>query len=506
MAAFLVAMTGCQKEPQAGTDNGTVAGEKVYMKLKIQAVDTRSETDNNATEGNNPSNSDAAPDYEVGKDYENTISKVDIVLKGVNNSKFIVASNVTPTGSGSEWLATFTSGNIAENDTYKVYIYANRSASQDENATSTETIANITKEHNFWMTNAYQPKTITVPELSTNPSEPTNLGSHYVERSMARFDYMAVKANNEYALTDNNAGITVTLTHAAIINQSKEFYLLRRAYQEGNSGTLTIGYPELPTNYVVDTDWTEKTANVENPNAIADNFDAHLSTPGAWNFKSLNLTEDDSWEGTDGGSTGIKPDPTHGYKDYKIFGYAKENTLPNVNSQVHGLSTGIVFKGVLSGDIIDEAAGKAIYAFGDKLYGTWDQVTAAAASNEAINYYVANVFTSEPSTDEELTNLATAGFTRYAAVDGKYNVYYYYWNRHNDNSDNQQMGDMEFAVVRNNVYKLCVDYISKLGHPTPGQPDPDPVDPEDPDESGEYYFGVSVKVVPWVVRVNHIGW
>lgn len=505
MAAFLVAMTGCQKEPQAGTDNGTVAGEKVYMKLKIQAVDTRSGTDT-GTEGNNPSNSDATPDYEVGKDYENTISKVDIVLKGVNNSKFIVASNVTPTGSESEWLATFTSGNIAEGNTYKVYIYANRSASQDENATSTESVENITKADNFWMTNAYQPKTITVGTLQTDPTDPTDLGSHYVERSMARFDYMAVNAGNAYALTDDNAGLTVTLTEAAIINQSREFYLLRRAYEEGNSGTLTIGYPELPTNYVVDTDWTEKAANVAAPNAIAGNFDAHLSTPGTWEFKSLTLTEDDNWTGTEGGSTGITPAPSHGYGDYKIFGYAKENTLPDVNSQVHGLSTGIVFKGVLSGDIITAAAGEAIYAFGGKLYGTWDKVVAAAAGNEAINYYVTNVFTSEPSTEDEFTALATAGFTRYAAVNGEYHVYYYYWNRHNDNSDNQQMGDMEFAVVRNNVYKLCVDYITKLGHPTPGEPDPDPVDPEDPNESGEYYFGVSVKVVPWVVRVNHIGW
>ncbi|MBQ8838584.1 MAG: fimbria major subunit [Bacteroidales bacterium] len=75
-----------------------------------------------------------------------------------------------------------------------------------------------------------------------------------------------------------------------------------------------------------------------------------------------------------------------------------------------------------------------------------------------------------------------------------------------DNGDNKAMGAMEFAVVRNNVYKLCVDYINKLGHPTPGTPDPDPIEPGDPDESGEYYFGVTAKVVPWVVRVNHIGW
>ena len=47
--------------------------------------------------------------------------------------------------------------------------------------------------------------------------------------------------------------------------------------------------------------------------------------------------------------------------------------------------------------------------------------------------------------------------------------------------------------------------ITKFGHPTPGGIDPDPIDPDDPDESGEYYFKVSVKVLPWVVRVNHIG-
>ncbi|MBP3613099.1 MAG: fimbria major subunit, partial [Rikenellaceae bacterium] len=38
----------------------------------------------------------------------------------------------------------------------------------------------------------------------------------------------------------------------------------------------------------------------------------------------------------------------------------------------------------------------------------------------------------------------------------------------------------------------------------PENPDPDPVDPTDPDEEKNYYFNVTVKVLPWVVRVNHI--
>lgn len=87
---------------------------------------------------------------------------------------------------------------------------------------------------------------------------------------------------------------------------------------------------------------------------------------------------------------------------------------------------------------------------------------------------------------------------------GCYYCYYYYWNRHNDNGKPAEMGPMEFAVVRNNVYKLAVTEIKKLGHPRISDNDPDPVDPENPDESGDVYIKLSVEVLPWVVRVNNI--
>lgn len=85
-----------------------------------------------------------------------------------------------------------------------------------------------------------------------------------------------------------------------------------------------------------------------------------------------------------------------------------------------------------------------------------------------------------------------------------YYCYYYYWNRHNDNGLDTSMGPMEFGVVRNNVYKLAVTEISQLGHPRLSENDPDPENPDNPDESGKIYFKVSVKVLPWVVRVNNI--
>ena len=519
MAAFLVAMTGCQKEsPAEQAGDEIAAGENIYMKFKIQAVDTRSGSDgtvNNNNDFNGPgnTNSDATPDYEVGKVYENTISSINIVLR--NSNKFIVASNVTLSSDSNDkdtWVATFNSGSIAANEEYDVYIYANCSAPQDLHYVSSESIANMTKPGNFWMTNAYTPVKVTLSALSTDPTDPADLGSHFVERSMARFDYMATKTDNVYELTDKNAGIKVTLTHAAIINQSKEFYLLRHATMTGNStanNNVVVGYPEIKSNYVVDTDWAEKSTAFSSKvyTNVAENFDYHLSTPTVWPWKSLSsLSEADNWTGSAGGATGITPSHNT-YGDYKIFGYVKENTLPNVNSQVNGMSTGVVFKGQITGTVVPSGNEdkEDIYMFDGKLYGTWAKVVAASNSSEVLKYYVEKF--GDDIVEGEHAALASAGFTRYSAeTDGNYYAYYYYWNRHNDNQKNKEMGDMEFAVVRNNVYKLCVDYINKLGHPVPGNDDPDSVDNDDPDESGEYYFGVSVKVVPWVVRVNHIGW
>ena len=85
-----------------------------------------------------------------------------------------------------------------------------------------------------------------------------------------------------------------------------------------------------------------------------------------------------------------------------------------------------------------------------------------------------------------------------------YYCYYYYWNRHNDNGQDGVMGPMEFAVVRNNVYKLAVTKISAPGHPGITANDPDKPTPNTPDEQGDVYITVSCKTLPWVVRENNI--
>ena len=272
-----------------------------------------------------------------------------------------------------------------------------------------------------------------------------------------------------------------------------------RRVTAGETATATdavVGGVEIPTNWVVDTDWSNK---------VAANFDAQLEAPSTWTWTSLaSLTTDDNYDG-----------------DYKIWCYAKENTIPGIDAQKHNVSTGVVFKAELAaGETASAAvkaamaAGKRIYVFNNVLYGAWSDVKAAAvAGTDATLQAAYNQAAAGVAADAEPTGAAAAaaGFTGYSAKDGKYYNYYYYWNRHNDNLNNDDMGIMEFAVVRNNVYKHAVNAINRFGHPTPPEPntpdpdpDPDPVEPDDPDESVNYYFNVTVKVLPWTVRINNI--
>ncbi|MDD6112986.1 MAG: Mfa1 family fimbria major subunit [Bacteroidales bacterium] len=484
-AALLMALTACNKEPVGGSavDNGSV-----YMQFSVNMLSTRSQTDDKGD-----SNSNANPDTEVGLNKENTISTVDIALVGPVST--VVAANVTPTAANaSTYVAKFDTQALEANTTYKVYIYANCSApaAVDVDAVSEASVAEMTADNKFWMTNAYAAAEVKLPEnlaAYTQPNTPLSLGSHTVERSMARFDYKAKNTGNVY---DMGAGLSLTLTEAALINQSKAHYVFRRV-ADNNTATPVVGGVETPSNWVVDTDWASKTKA---------GFYAQLEDPAKWSWTSLSgLTVDDNYD-----------------DNYKIWCYAKENTLPTIDAQKHNVSTGVVFKAEITAGESASAEVKAalasgdsrIYVFNNKLYGTWDDVKTAAVTGTDVNLQAAYnqaIAGLEADVEPAAAAAAAAGFTGYSAVDGKYYTYYYYWNRHNDNLDPYKMGIMEFAVVRNNVYKLCVESISKFGHPdptNPTDPDPDPVKPNDPDESVNYYFTVTVKVLPWTVRINNI--
>lgn len=368
--------------------------------------------------------------------------------------------------------------------------------------------------------------------------------------------------------TETKTIMQIELQKVALVNMSKNFYYLRRVSEDGQNTNATIGGIERgedeinnkQANYVVDTDAAKKDAGF-----TASDYGTHFNfclgnvSGNKW---TIDQSARNQWYASD--MKEILERTALNGGDYRIWRYATENTIPGASKQKQGITTGIVFKGkmIATPDAPDEIRNALdpdkitgdpqkdpiLYAYSNNLYVRWTAVRKAAiAAGEATEFYTA-VFgnpTSEckPSVgkgddepvysddadspdhlwhtwqeakgtdvDVALANfkekVTNAKFTLYQSSNEDdnpgYFCYYYYWNRHNDNGKNNVMGPMEFGVVRNNVYKLAVTNISRLGHPRISDNDPDPVDPEDPDESGDVYFTVSVEVLPWVVRTNNI--
>lgn len=492
---------------------------------------------------------------EIGKDYENQVSEVLVVItdatEGDTYDKFITGSTVTnliPTGSNTTYVVPFNTNKLVDyaGDPVNIYVYCNPTSELkkglesedgiDVNATYTlpsatdETIWSITdgdnntKNGHFLMTNADDDYVRTLPDNLDNykvESNPFDLKTINVERAAARFDYKSSDADETYTLMekDGKAEVTVTLTDMALVNLSKEFYYLRRVSADGTSTNAAIGGTETNTNYVVDTDYEWKGKYSEETTDKASHFfyvynPNSATTDYAWTSISSLTSEDNDESWNSGENANVDR------KGYKIWRYATENTIPaQVSNQKKGITTGVAFKGEIQGATEDMQTllngTNTVYVFDNILWGTWNDVKTAAEAKESDNTTLANpslaaaynkAMEDPDASDTEIEKKAVAaGFTIFKPnADKKYEVLYYYWNRHNDNDNNGSMGPMEFAVVRNNVYKLSVTGVNKFGHPTNPGDDPDPENPEDPDEEDDVYFKVAVEVLPWVVRINDI--
>lgn len=412
----------------------------------------------------------------------------------------------------------------------------------------------------FLMTNRTvpAPKGITTAALQTATKEhPIELGTVEVQRAAVRFDFKEKAAAdgmaaNQYGIkntgTDQQIGGYVTLDGLALFNMAKSMYYLERV---STSPTWTPAFvcerewplPEnatapYPTAWVVSTGFDIKNDySSTNPN-VPGYFDYPTSVEG---FAPQSLTYDPFPSTTEDKDENWTPTET----GYYIWRYATENTIPGseddlgINNQKHGITTGVLFRGNISAvpgsdfdkliSSLPEGQKTVLYMYDNKFYTL---ATLIAAYNENPNTMVSRYFKEMASKDENAgiivfstdeNGAETAALAEGVAADvsfkktvkggiaiyrpdakGNYPCYYYYYNRHNDNGNNIQMGAMEFATVRNNVYKLKVSTIAEFGHPGDPGDDPDPEDPDDPDESPKTYFKVDVQVLPWVVRLNNI--
>ena len=527
------AFSACSDEVDLSTNNGGSTEEstsQVFMQfnLELPAV-SRSTTQIGG-------GSDAG--VEIGKDYENQVSEVLVVItdatEGSTYDKFIAKSSVvTPSSANNTtYVVPFKTTELTSSagKSINVYVYCNPTeeltkattfdVNKDYYTLTDATNATIWTKNKFLMTNADKDYKRTLPANLDNykvESNPFDLETIKVERAAARFDYKSSVANETYTLMEDENGdpeVTITLTDMALVNLSKEFYYLRRVSADGTSTNAAIGGTETNTNYVVDTDYEWKSGStitdysghffyVYNPNSAS-------TTDYVWTSISSLTSEDNDESWNSGENANDKR------KGYKIWRYATENTIPaKVSNQKKGITTGVAFKGVIQGvskrmqTLLNGT--NTVYVFDNILWGTWDDVKTAAEATESGNTTLANPLLAaaykEATKGGSYTNdkAVDAGFTIFKPnADKKYEVLYYYWNRHNDNNNNGSMGPMEFAVVRNNVYKLSVTGVNKFGHPTNPGDDPDPENPEDPDEEDDVYFKVAVEVLPWVVRINDI--
>lgn len=293
-----------------------------------------------------------------------------------------------------------------------------------------------------------------------------------VERTAAKICYKAQNATNTYSVLnekDQTEVVSVTLKEYKLVNLRNDAYYFRKvAGVDGNwqsAPNFGSGVQESG-NYVIDPYFTTKTVTeTESPDFFTNWFGegkVYAANPVVYETLSTKT------------------------ENYVTLGYCMENTT-TLDAQLNGYSTGIIFKatytpkqvyvlnqGKTAFEVQNYDAGSTFYRYGNVLYKDKEEVK---------NFY--------GLADEALIE-TFIGDTQTGAT-----CYYKYWIRHMDNGNAEQMGPMEFAIVRNNAYKLDVKAVSGLGEPTGD------IDPNIPDESSKMYLNVKVTIMPWVVRNNN---
>lgn len=537
-------MASCSDDPSVTPENSNLDG--LYMTLTVSPQSmTRTPSPSNITE--------------AGQDDENKVSNLLLVLVDGNSTVIDCArvseatnikkednGDVTATGSfNRERMITYLQSAPASNST-KFYVICNPTDKQEftigqniDDFICEKTPETYYTPEKFVMSNADN-ATAKLPVLADvqagkyNTAETAwDIADVTVERVAVRFDYTdhisgedfkgfkgTGEDNNYYytlAKANNGEGaLNVSIKELALCNMGKAFYLFKRVNADGKTtSTVKMFGDETATNYVVDPYGSEKGALTRNSGTT--NFDKYFNDAlFGTNFqpdftKVAEIMNDNNKRGNENGELSGE--------QYNFWRYAVPSTLPAdpTLTQKNGNSTGVIFRAEITTP--DETSalktamnnGDDLYAFGGNIIGNYAAIKTIVETDpaHAISVAFKNALnaTQQEAVDpsaEINTALVKAGFAIYEAEGGKYYCDYYYWNRHNDNNLPQVMGPMEFGAVRNNIYKLVVTEINRLGHPTVKGNDPDPVDPDDPDETSDFYMKVKVTVKKWGVRVNKI--
>lgn len=408
-----------------------------------------------------------------------------------------------------------------ENGTYNVIVVANPGTDWWTGKTlTTLTLADV-RDHiqttawtvsgsdysNFVMTSAAD-ATLT---LNSNPESDPATAEVDVERMAARLDY---KTTGTYTCDDPKyPGATVEITGAALVNNlTAGSYLLKRVDDDVNGTNLSYLGDETAdengaaTNYVLDP-WTAS----KNGNLYGTWFMNGSPDPNWWaDYVQPGTSVSDGW---------------------LRIGYTLENTTA-ADAAGSDYSTGVVFKAKFNPQgVANYQGGATFFALGNRLFASMEDMMAyvygayfsqfdnkieACTDWADVKNFAASLLDNDPSGykaflqgQDEAQNLAQVkeslkwkaymlskcGYSA-SLNNNAYSVtldqnddistrealqpygtrtyedatcYYTWWVRHSNDNDDTKKGIMEYAIVRNNIYKLTVNSIYSLGGPVPGE-------------------------------------
>lgn len=401
-AAPALLLTACASDdPAVNPDNGGGEGTPMYAKIRLQtAAGTRSET----VDYKDPTNSEDG--FEVGRDYENNISDVTLVLATLENGKYVPmavsSKGVAPDPDASlenVYTITFQDTEIVKLHDQTVYIFAY--CNSDLTTTSFGSLdldrmvgklgdaekdnAGVWTKNGFLMVNAPNkgiptkdmPSELALTNNYNTAEKAFDLGTVDVARVSSRFDFKQVN-NNLYSVKDVNAPdkeiAQIELLAMAPINIAKEYYYLPRVSGDGTDASWTVCGIENANNYVVSPYFAEK--NAANANTISSLFKNYFYTPTGHNYDDeayynytymTEFSDKSKFEDDDDQNWGEKLEAAE-KAGYQTWRYVTENTLPSVASQMKGLSTGVIFKAEIKNAAAGSNMAKAMEANRD-IYG-----------------------------------------------------------------------------------------------------------------------------------------
>lgn len=410
MSAIALGLWSCSDDaPEVNSPDDPV--DELYMSVRIQLP--TSGGSRSTTTGDNTSTGGT----EIGKDYENKVSKLLLVLAEPTTHKFVshkIINNPTQNGSTVSAKGTFTKSVLinyldnAENTDIELFVFCNYTTElenyfksldpEGEAAKSwfnnlTHTVnkkayswtdqnsnESIWAENSFLMANCsvatgYLPAKSDINAGNYNsastPWSLTGTGSVTVQRSVARFDFKdgtrefhdaASRAANTYDFAKNSTDditLQITLTHMSLVNLSKSFYHLIRTSKDGKNEATKLCGADNKIDWVVDTDASEK---IKGQTIPSNNFfywtDKAKWAPSEWDtYEISDILNNQKYppHNFEGWTAGKDGK----YDGYKIWRYVTENTIPSMpRNQINGISTGVIFQGSLKCTDAADAATK----------------------------------------------------------------------------------------------------------------------------------------------------